>query len=182
MSKKNTQNDEEIIAEEEVQEGPNLVKRLRNEIKSLKKENKELLEGWQRSRADFANLEKSKGKDYERAKNLAKVEFLDDFLKVMDSFDMAFSNKEAWEAVDDNWRLGVEYIYSQAELALSNNGIESFGKIGDEFDPKLHYSSETINTDDENMDEKIVQVIQKGYKMGETIIRPANVKVANYKT
>ncbi len=157
------------------------IKKLRSKLKESQEENKDLLLGWQRARADFANLQKESGETYKKARVAALNDFLEDFIPVMDSFDMAFMNKEAWEKVDENWRRGVEYIHSQALMALEKNGIEIFGKEGDEFDPKFYHSSGVIDTEDESMDGKVGQVIQKGYKMGDTILRPAGVKVASYK-
>jgi molecular chaperone GrpE len=102
---------------------------------------------------------------------------LGDFLPTLDSFDMAMVNSTAWEAVDKNWRVGVVYIYSQLKAALENNGISAIDQVGVDFDPNLHEPIETKETDDTDQDHKIERIIQKGYKMGDRVIRPARVVV-----
>lgn len=173
--------DEEIIPTEEVEGEEKSLKKLKLQLKKCKEENKELLLGWQRSRADFANLEKECAKSNEKARQSAKLSFVDDFLNVMDSFQMAFSNESAWQAVEENWRVGVEYIYSQAKLALEKCGVTTFAEVGDQFDPRFHQSTESVETKKRSKDHKIAEVTKAGYKLGEDIIRPASVKVFIYK-
>ena len=60
---------------------------------------------------------------------------------------------------------------------LENNGVLQFGNEAENFDEKLHLSVENINTEDEKKDGKIAQVMQKGYKNGDKILREAKVKV-----
>jgi molecular chaperone GrpE (heat shock protein) len=79
--------------------------------------------------------------------------------------------------IDKNWRIGVEFIYSQLKTALENNGIVPIDAIGVEFDPNKHEPIETKETDDATLDHKIERIIQKGYQMGERVIRPARVVV-----
>src|SRR3989338_6958519 len=55
------------------------------------------------------------------------------FLSVMDSFNLAFANKEAWEKVDPNWRQGVEHIYSQFSSVFEEYGVKEIGKEGEIF-------------------------------------------------
>jgi molecular chaperone GrpE len=91
---------------------------------------------------------------------------------------MAFSNREAWEKVDANWRMGVEYIHQQLLRVLSENGVTPIDtKVGDTFDPTKHESIETVQTEDSASDNKISTIIQSGYMFGERILRPARVKV-----
>lgn len=181
MKDETSQNDDADLVFDEEESSSDSIKKLRSKLKASEEENKGLLLGWQRARADFANLQKESSETYKKAREAALNDFLEDFIPVMDSFDMAFINKEAWEKVDENWRKGVEYIHSQAVLALEKNGIEIFGAVGDVFDPKSYHSSGVIDTEEESDDGKVIQVIQRGYKMGDTILRPASVKVANYK-
>lgn len=181
MIDENPQNDDLDLELDESEGALDSIKKLRTKLKDCQEENKDLLLGWQRARADFANLQKESGETYKKAHEAALSDFLEDLIPVLDSFDMAMSNKKAWEEVSENWRRGVEYIHSQAKMALEKNGIEIFGKEGDVFDPKSHHSAGVLDTEDESEDGKVIQVIQRGYKMGDTILRPASVKVANYK-
>jgi molecular chaperone GrpE len=153
------------------------LKDLRSELKQAKAEAREHLTALQRARADYVNLKREldEVKDVTKRKTTEKV--LGDFLPVLDSFDMAMGNKQAWEAVDKNWRVGVEYIYSQLKTALENHGVEAIDQVGVDFDPMLHEPMETKETDDGSLDHKIERVIQKGYRMGDRVIRPARVVV-----
>jgi len=83
------------------------LKKLRVELKESKKQSQEYLTGWQKERADFANYKSEEEK--KRSERIAgmKLNLISDFFPVLDSFDMAFSNKEAWEKVDSAWRTGV---------------------------------------------------------------------------
>jgi molecular chaperone GrpE len=153
------------------------LKDLRAELKVSQKESKEHLTALQRARADYVNLKKEldEVRDITKKKTTEKV--LVDFLPTLDSFDMAMGNKEAWEKVDKNWRMGVEFIYSQLKTALENNGVTAVDQVGVEFDAHVHEPIETKETDDANLDHKIEKIIQKGYKMGDKTIRPARVVV-----
>lgn len=78
----------------------------------------------------------------------------------------------------DSYRQGVEQIYRQFIDILKTLNIEAFGAEGDAFDPNIH--SAVMHTEDENVGENvIVKVFTKGYKLGDTVIRPAVVQVAN---
>jgi molecular chaperone GrpE (heat shock protein) len=99
---------------------------------------------------------------------------------------MAFANKEAWEKVDKNWRMGVEYIHQQLLRTLADQGVSEIApNIGDSFDLNMHQSIDTIPTDDESMDHTVANVLQKGYKSKDPsnssgqakILRPARVNV-----
>ena len=97
---------------------------------------------------------------------------------MLDAYDMMSANKEAWEKVDKAWRQGVEYIHQQLLKVLADNGISEISpKEGDEPDSNLHDLIDTVETDDESKDHTIASVMQKGYKMGARIVRPARVKV-----
>lgn len=153
------------------------LKKLRDDLKIVKAESRDHLTALQRARADYVNLKKEldEVRDVTKKKTTEKV--LADFLPTLDSFDMAMGNTAAWEAVDKNWRIGVEFIYSQLKTALENNGISPIDQVGVEFDPNKHEPIETKETDDAALDHKIERIIQKGYQMGERVIRPARVVV-----
>jgi len=179
--KKNTNDDiiDDVVYDEEVSADP--TKKLRDRLKTCVEEKQEYLDGWQRAKADFQNFKKEVDKDKARISDMTKEELLFDILPVMDSFNLAFANKEAWEGVDKNWRNGVEYIYSQLKTALEQNKVEEINPIGEEFDPLKHNSVEVTETEDEKKDNTVAEVVQMGYSLNGKIIRPARVKVAQYK-
>ncbi len=157
------------------------LKKLRADLKQAKKEKEEYLTGWQKERADFANYKKQEEDRRNMFSESVRERILSKFLSVMDSFNMAFSHKEAWEKVDANWRKGVEYIYSQMGSIFEEYGVKEIGKAGDIFDPNIHESINMVCTPDQSSDHTVSEVIQKGYKLGDRVLRPAKVNVYEYK-
>ncbi|MDQ3076165.1 MAG: nucleotide exchange factor GrpE [bacterium] len=156
------------------------LKKFRADLKITKKEKEEYLTGWQKERAEFANYRKQEEDRKTMLSESMRERILSRFLTVMDSFNMAFANKEAWEKVDPNWRKGVEYIYSQMNTVFEEYGVKPIGKVEDTFDPNIHESIEMMATEDKDQDQKIALVIQKGYKLGDRVLRPARVNVYEY--
>ena len=157
------------------------IKKFRADLKAVKKEKEEYLTGWQKERADFANYKKDEESRKAMFSESVRERILSRFLSVMDSFNMAFANKEAWEKVDANWRQGVEYIYSEMNKIFEEYGVKEIGKEGEPFDPYLHHSVELVPTEEKDQDHKVASVIQKGYILGEHVLRPAQVKVYEYR-
>lgn len=157
--------------------GKDQLQKLRDKIKTLEKEKAEYLDGWQRARADYANLQKTTDEDKKRFKQVFAETFVGDLLPVVDSFAMAMGNKDAWEKVEPTWRTGVEYIYSQLMTALAEHNLEVFGKVGETFDPSLHEAVSETETTDDKLDHTIASVLQQGYKLGDNILRAARVTV-----
>jgi molecular chaperone GrpE len=157
------------------------LKKLRTDLKQAKKEKEEYLTGWQKERADFANYKKDEETRKAVFSEAMRERILTRFLSVLDSFNMAFANKEAWEKVEPNWRIGVEHIYSQLNAVFEEYGVKPVGEEGEAFDPNIHQSIDMVSTDQKEFDHKVAKVIQKGYKLGERIMRPARVNVYEYK-
>lgn len=162
---------------EEDLENPTLaMKKLREKLKTCEKEKKEYLDGWQRMRADFANIKRDEEARRGEMIKFASEGLVDDLLPVLDSFSMAFGNKEAWEKVDSNWRKGVEYIYAQMYSVLESRGLTEIGKVGELVDPRTHVAVEEVPAVLEKDINTVSEVIQKGYRLHNKVIRPAKVK------
>ncbi len=157
------------------------LKKLRADLKQAKSEKEDYLIGWQKERAEFANYKKGEDDRKAMLSESMRERILTRFLSVMDSFNMAFANKEAWEKVDPNWRKGVEYIYSQMNNVFEEYGVKSIGEVGETFDPSMHESIELVETNEKEKDHTIAVVIQKGYKLADRVMRPARVNVFEYK-
>lgn len=158
------------------------LKKLRQDLKIAKKEKEEYLTGWQKERADFANYKKQEDDRKANYSENLREHILMRFLTILDSFNIAFSNKEVWEKVDLNWRIGIQHIYSQLVNIFEEYNIKEVGKEGESFDHNIHESLEVVQTDKKEEDHKVAKVIQKGYKLGDRVIRPARVNVYEYKT
>jgi molecular chaperone GrpE len=157
------------------------LKKFRADLKEVQKQKEEYLTGWQKERADFFNYKKQEDERRTMFSESMRERILTRFLSVIDSFNMAFANKEAWEKVDDNWRKGVEYIYTQMNTIFEEYGVKAIGEIGETFDPNIHQSIDVVETDKKELEHTVANVIQKGYKLGERVIRPARVNVYEYK-
>jgi molecular chaperone GrpE len=158
-----------------------VAKKLREELKNCRKEKEEYLTGWQRAKADYVNLQKELDSTRSNVSIIAREKMARNLMPALDSFDMAFPNIESWEKVDPNWRMGVEYIYSQFMTGLADSGIEKIDQVGVKFDPNLHHSISAVPTEKEEQDHTVESVIQVGYKIGDRVVRPARVNIYEYK-
>ena len=163
---------------EEIPEDTNpaaTLKKLREKLHKCEAEKKEYLDGWQRMRADFANARKEEDMRRGELIKFASEGLVEDMLPVLDSFSMAFANKESWEKVDTNWRKGVEYIHAQMLSVLESRGLVEVGVVGEKIDPRLHIEIEQLPGDASKAG-TVVEIIQKGYRLHNKVIRPAKVK------
>lgn len=159
-----------------------MIKALKEKLKVSQKERQEYLEGWQRTKADFVNAKKREEEERGEFVKFSKRELIKELLPALDSFHTAFGNKDAWEKVDLNWRMGVQYIYSQLLGALEKHGITLIDpKVGEPFDTAQHASIESVPTANKTEDHTVQAVVQKGYALHGKILEPAKVKIAEYR-
>lgn len=168
---------EEVKEDTDTASSVDVVKKLKEKLQACLEERQEYLNGWQRAKADNINARREEEKKREEIGKLVRGSVIEDLLPVLDSFDLAFQNKDAWEKVDENWRKGVEYIHSQLITVFTNNGFIEINPAGEVFNPLYHVAGETVFTEEEGESGKIQRVIQKGYRMGEMVVRPARVAV-----
>lgn len=157
------------------------VAKLKDRIKKLEAEKQEYLLGWQTARADFINLRKRDEAEKKEYAKFSAGRVVEDIIPILDSFEMAFANTEAWEKVDKNWRVGVEYIYNQLKTVLEGHGVTYLDPVGERFNVSEHEAVEHIPVDDIKQDHSVIKVVKKGYKLHEKVIRPAQVAVGEYK-
>lgn len=170
--------DDSVIAEENMAE---TIKKLREKLKKAEAEKTEYLTGWQRTKADMVNARKRDEEERKDFMKFANERLIEDLLPVLESFDMAMSNKEAWEKADKNWRVGVEYIYSQLKKTLTDNGLEESNPLNEKFDHAKHEATAYEPVTDEKLDHMIIAVIQKGYSLNGKILKVPKVKVGEWK-
>ncbi len=157
------------------------IKELKEKIKLLESEKMDYLTNWQRDKADFINARKRDEVERKEIIKYASERLIDGLIPVLESFDMAMSNKEAWEKVDKNWRIGVEYIYNHFKQTLEQDGLKEINPVGEKFDPMRDEAIEYVVVEEKDMDQIITNVIQKGYSLNGKELRAPKVKVGEYK-
>ena len=124
--------------------------------------------------AEYDNFRKRSVKEKLDASENATAKAALEVISVIDNFERAV----AAECSDENYKKGVEMIYNQFIQVISKLGVEEIDALGKEFDPNLHNAVTQI--EDESLGENVVaQVYQKGYRLGDKVIRCAMVVVAN---
>ena len=146
-----------------------------SKIAELEKDLAAAKEAHIRTLAEFDNYRKRTAKEKENTWVDAKAVCLAELLPMLDNFDRALG---VTDSDFESYKKGVEMIYQGFSETLKKLGVEAFGEEGDEFDPNFH--SAVMHTEDESLgDNVIAQVFSKGYKLGDKVLRPAMVKVAN---
>ena len=124
--------------------------------------------------AEFDNFRKRTIKEKEQSYGNGKADAVEKLLPVYDNLERALNQV----CEDEAFKKGVEMTMTQLVGIFSGLGVEIFGNVGEAFDPNFHNA--VMHTEDENFGENtICQVFQKGFKLGEKIIRFAMVQVAN---
>ncbi len=184
INKDTEHNIDDIVLEEDfVSISDNIsdkISKIQKKLKECKKGRQEYLDGWQRARASSINREKEIILERERAISRAEDEVFIKLFPILDSFDMAFSNKKLWEGVDKDWRVGIENIYSQVNNIFNQASI-SVIDTDCEFDPYMHEPVKVEEVDSEEKDNHILTVVQKGYQKDGHILRPAKVIIGKFK-
>lgn len=144
-------------------------------VKKLEEELAAQKDKYMRLAAEYDNYRKRTANEKLSLYDDATAKAVTELLPVADSVRMALENLAD---ADPEIVKGIELISNQLDKSFEKLKIESFGKIGDEFDPNLHNAISKVES--EELDENtIAQVFQTGYKIGDKIIRHAMVQVAN---
>ena len=185
MSRHKKEEKEGKLQEEELQESDanssDELLKLKREVEELKEKNSELEEKYLRAVADFENIKKRLEKEKMQAVSYANEEFAKDLLAVVDSMDFASEAARKLEAADDTEYIkkieeGINLTIDQFKKVMQKHGIELID-IEEGFNPHFHDAVMQVDSEDHEEGE-IVQLLQKGYKMKDRVLRPAMVSVA----
>ena len=157
------------------------LKKWKEKLTICQKERQEYLDGWQRARADHLNYKQREEAQREQENERNTARFIEKLLPLCDSFDMALADIKKGGGDGENWRAGVEQIYNQLAAVLKSYTVEVLDPAGAPFDPHFHEAVSEIPVSDAGQDHTVLEVLQKGYTVGERLIRPAKVVVGNYK-
>ena len=166
--KQNAGNPQEAKAEEaKKEEKP-------SELDTVKEQLAKEHDGYLRLAAEYDNFRKRSQKEKDDLYTLIKAETVGKFLPVYDNLERAL----AQETADEAYKKGVEMTMNQLVKVMEGLGVTSFGEIGEAFDPARHNA--VMHVEEEGLgDNVIAEVFQKGFLVGEKVIRFAMVKVAN---
>jgi molecular chaperone GrpE len=130
----------------------------------------EYLDGWQRSKADYANFKKEiRERDLESRDRL-KARLVEDLVPVLESMDQARA-----------WIKDLAPIEAQFEKVLRDFGLKVISEEGVKFDPQIHESVELVPVAEANKDNIIMELVARGYALSGKVVKPAKVKVGSFK-
>lgn len=164
------------VEESEKEEAVDELTALCQELEEVKAKEAEYLDGWQRARAELSNARKRFQREREQAYGNARADVLAPLLSVVDDFERAF------ETLPDNlsgltWIEGIVLIHRKFQMLLEQNGVTPIEAVGQEFDPFLHQAV-THEPSDTVPAGHVINELQKGYKMGDRLLRPSMVRVS----
>lgn len=152
-------------------------RKLKEEIEKLEKTNKELLEKIKFSQAELINYRRRKDEETNSLLKYANQDLIMELIPIVDNFERAIK-------LDDNdltdelskFLAGFKMMYATLTDVLKKFGVEEINRVGQEFDPN---QEQALLTDcvEEMEDDVVVEVLLKGYKLKDRVIRPASVKV-----
>jgi molecular chaperone GrpE len=178
--KKHKQEDEATNAGPNVESAPIDGNQTQTELDALKSqlietESKasEYKDGWARSQAEFQNYKKRIERDNELTYASMKGDIVKKVLPVLDDLERALQNRPA----DDAWANGIELIARKLQNILESEGVKRIEARGTAFDPNFHEAI-THEPSEEVGSGYVIDVVQNGYMLGERVIRPALVRVA----
>lgn len=149
---------------------------LRQELEEQKAKAAEYLDGWQRARAEFANYKKRIEKEQEDMVRSANGALITKLLPVMDDFERA-SQTLPLEMMGMTWLEGIALVQRKLQVLLEQEEVTVIETEDQMFDPTLHQAV-THEESEEHEEGQIIGEVQKGYKMGDKVIRPSLVRVA----
>lgn len=164
--------DVEITPDEEEGEerAEGKVAKMRAELAAARKEKQEYMDGWQRAKADYVNALKRFDADVKQERVRGVLQAVEALLPGFDALERAKASGEMPK--------GFEAIAKQLESAFTSLGLEAVGQVGEAFDPALHEALGQDEAGSAAKDDTVSAVLEKGWKIGELLVRPAKVRVA----
>ncbi|MGE5632453.1 MAG: nucleotide exchange factor GrpE [Caulobacteraceae bacterium] len=149
---------------------------LEQKVEELRKQSEENFNRYVRMQADFDNYKKRVAKERDDMYYLSLEAIMTQILPVIDNMERALASFKA-DQLDEKYTQGIEMVMKQLVDVLTKNGLKEIEAQDKDFDPNLHHAVMQVEggDDDEN---KVKEVFQKGYILGNKVIRPTLVKVA----
>jgi len=164
---------EAVSTSEDVEQLSAEIGALKKKLAEAESKTSEFKDSWLRSQAEFQNYRKRIERDSELTYISLKGDILKKVLPVLDDLERALQNRSA----EDAWANGIELVARKFQNILESEGLKRIEALGVEFDPNFH---EAISHEpaDGIQSGHVIGVVQNGYMLGERVIRPALVRVA----
>ncbi len=153
------------------------IEELERELEETRKRAEDNLRNWQRAAADFANFRRRTDEERADMAQFGKALLVGKLLTVLDDFERALASiPEDLAAL--SWVEGVRLVDRKLRAVLESEGVTPIEALGEQFDPNLHEAVLHEETT-EHPDNQVTGELQRGYRLGDRVIRPTLVKVAN---
>lgn len=149
------------------------VETLKRQLAEAESRAAEYKEGWARAQAEFQNYKKRIERDNQLMYASMKGDIVKKVLPALDDLELALQNRPA----DDAWANGIELIIRKLQNILESEGVKRIEAKGAAFDPNFH-DAVTHEPSEEVESGHVIDVVRNGYTLGERVIRPASVRVA----
>lgn len=147
---------------------------LQTEYEQLKKEKDALVDRLARQQAEFENARKRTEKEKTDFRDYATGQVVEQFLPVLDNFELALKSTGSLEQL----RQGVELIVKQMEEILRGMQVQPISTVGEEFDPRHHEAMGSVERED-LPDQHVAEEVRRGYRLRDKLLRPALVRVVS---
>ena len=175
--------EQEEIKEETVEQAideatkNNEIDNLKAKLEKAETSSKEYLDKLQRNMAEFDNFRKRTNLEKASMYENGTRDTIEKLLPILDNFERAILSTPDDDKESPMFK-GIDMIFNQMVEIFKNMGVEEVSGVGESFDPNIHNA--VLHVDDESLSENVVaEVMQKGYKYKDKVIRPSMVKVAN---
>jgi molecular chaperone GrpE len=150
-----------------------------HDLDALLSERDDYLELAKRTKADFENYRRRMSSELQGASLRGKAELIREVVPVMDDLERAIeaAGLDPEGDSEDGLAHGVLLVFRSLRETLSRNGVEAVNPTGEKFDPTLHEALSTVEADGIESG-TVVETMQKGYRLGDQLVRPARVVVA----
>ncbi len=148
------------------------VAKLKTELDKVMVEKQEYMDGWQRAKADYVNLLRRNEEAAKAAESSGKIKAVETLLPAFDALERSKEHGDLPE--------GFIAIAKQLESAFASLGLEPLGAAGERFDPALHEALGQDLAGSAELDDTITVVLEKGWRVNGSVIRPAKVRVARF--
>ncbi len=150
------------------------VAQLQSQLEEERDKARSFYQNWQRAAADYQNFKRRVEDERSETARLANVALIHNLLPLLDDLDRALKNVDGHLA-GLTWVDGIRLIYRKFQALLEMSGVEEIDADGQTFDPAQHEAVSQAPGEDN----RVISVVQKGYRVGDRVIRPAMVVVGH---